>query len=562
MSGRTLEGTGATPRSGIGSVVWYRPAAELTDPPADGVDEDEELNRFAQARSVAREELNRERERTAERVGDDEAAVFDAHAQFLDDPQIEDGIEVAIEDGLPAEHAVKRAFADPIEQFEGMDGRMSERADDLRDVRDRLVRLLTDGERANLATLPEGTVVLAERLTPSDTAQLDPERVAGFATVTGERTSHAAIFARSLALPAVVGVGEELNSIEDGATIVVDGDDGEVVVDPDSERRTAEEGGRQADIRYDAVKTEDGIELEVGGNVGRPTELEAATAQGADGVGLYRTEFLFLDRDAPPSEDEQYEAITEAIAAFPHRRVVVRTLDVGGDKPIPYLDQPAEDNPFLGERGIRRSLGSDEDLFETQLRALLRAGASEGGDLAVMFPLVATVEELDAALERVESVATDLEAEGVDHAIPELGVMVETPGAVFAADELAERVDFLSIGTNDLAQYVMAAARENRRVADLHDSLHPPVLRAIEKSVEAAHANDAWIGMCGEMAGNPALTELLVGLGLDELSMSAVTIPDVKANVSNTTREEARALADRVLAASTKETVVELIEDQ
>lgn len=560
MSDRILTGTGATPRSGIGTVVWYQPDAQLPEPPEDGVDHTEELDRFSEARSAAREELERERERTAERVGDDEAAVFDAHVQFLDDPQIEDGVEAAVEEGLSAEHAVRRAFADPIEQFEGMEGRMSERADDLRDVRDRLVRLLTGGERANLATLPEGTVVLAERLTPSDTAQLDPDRIAGFATVTGGRTSHAAIFARSLALPAVVGVGAELNDVEDGATVVVDGDGGELVVNPDSSGRAAE-GGRETDVRHDAVATEDEKEIEVAANVGRPGELEAAVAQGADGVGLYRTEFLFLDRDGPPSEDEQYEAITGALATFPDGRVVVRTLDVGGDKPIPYLDQPEEENPFLGQRGIRRSLGPDGDLFETQLRALLRAGASESGDLSVMFPLVATVEELDAALERVDSVAADLEDEGVDYAIPELGVMIETPGAVFTADELAERVDFLSIGTNDLAQYVMAAARENGRVADLRDPLHPPVLRAIRKSVEAAHANDAWIGVCGEMAGNPALTELLVGLGLDELSMSAVTIPDVKANVSKTTTEAARELANRVLTVDTKAAVAEIIEE-
>jgi phosphotransferase system enzyme I (PtsI) len=562
MSRRTLVGTGATPRSGVGSVVWYRPDTELDEPPEGDVDEAEELGRFDDARAAAMEELERERERTAERVGADEAAVFDAHVKFLDDPQIEGGVKAAVEDGLPAEHAVERAFADPIEQFEGMDGPMSERADDLRDVRDRLVRQLTGGERTNLAALPEGAVVLAERLTPSDTAQLDPERVAGFATVTGERTSHAAIFARSLALPAVVGVGEALTAVEDGATVVVDGDDGTVIVDPDPERRATAEAESEDTVRLDAVETADGKRIEVAANVGRPSELEAARSRGADGVGLFRTEFLFLDRESPPSENEQYEAITDALTAFPDGRVVVRTLDIGGDKPIPYLDQPDEENPFLGERGIRRSLGPDDDLFETQLRALLRAGASEGGDLAVMFPLVAAVDELDAALERVRTVAADLADEGVEHALPELGVMIETPGAVFSAAELAERVDFLSIGTNDLAQYVMAAARENGRVADLHDPRHPSVLRAIEKTVEAAHANDAWVGMCGEMAGNPALTEVLVGLGMDELSMSAVTIPDVKANVSNASMETADAFADRVLAAETKSAVTELIEEQ
>jgi phosphotransferase system enzyme I (PtsI) len=580
MSERTLTGTGATPRADVGTVVWYRPEPSLADgddaepvPPADRA---AERDRFETARDRAREELETERDRTAERVGEEEASVFDAHIQFLDDPQIDDSVGSAIDDGTPAEHAVYDAFAGPIEQFEGMDGRMAERADDLRDVRDRLVRLLTGGERVNLAELPEGSVVLAERLTPSDTAQLDPDRVAGFATVTGGRTSHAAIFARSLALPAVVGVGSDLESVEEGATVVVDGEAGTVVVDPSDETLAAVDTGPEVEVTHDRVATTDGTEIEIAANVGRPVELEGAVEQGADGVGLYRTEFLFLDRGSPPSEEEQYETYVDALEAFPDGRVVVRTLDIGGDKQIPYLDLPEEENPFLGERGIRRSLGPDADLFETQLRALLRAGADageernssgsrtqsgdDGGRLSVMFPLVSTVDELDAALEAVDEVAAELEQEGVAYARPELGVMVETPGAVFMADEFAARVDFLSIGTNDLAQYVMAAARENEHVAHLHDPLHPPVLRAIARSVEAAHDNDAWIGMCGEMAGDPDLTELLVGLGLDELSMSAVTIPDVKATVSETDRSTARDLAAQTLTAETRDGVVDLVD--
>ncbi|SDN18772.1 phosphotransferase system, enzyme I, PtsI [Halogranum gelatinilyticum] len=579
MTERTLRGTGATPRAGVGTVVWYRPDAslELDDP--ETVPESEraaERERFAAARDTAREELEVERDRTAERVGEEEAAVFSAHIQFLDDPQIDDGVADALGDGLPAEHAVREAFAGPIEQFEGMEGRMAERADDLRDVRDRLLRLLTGSERVNLAELPEGSVVLAERLTPSDTAQLDPERVAGFATVTGGRTSHAAIFARSLALPAVVGVGPDLETVEEGARVVVDGDTGDVVVDPSDERVAAVETGSGVEVTRERVATADGREIEVAANVGRSAELPGAVEQGADGIGLYRTEFLFLDRETPPDEDEQYETYVDALEAFPDGRVVVRTLDIGGDKQIPYLDLPEEENPFLGERGIRRSLGPDADLFETQLRALLRAGADAGeerrsasgrtqsGDdggsrLSVMFPLVSTVDELDAALTRVEEVAADLEAEGVAHAIPELGVMVETPGSVFMAREFAARVDFLSIGTNDLAQYVMAAARENEHVAHLHDPLHPPVLRAIDRTVDAAHANDAWVGMCGEMAGDPDLTELLVGLGLDELSMSAVTVPEVKANVAATDGDDASDVADRVLTAETRADVVDLL---
>lgn len=567
MSDRTLLGTGATPRSGTGTVVWYRPDAELagrdeveTVAPAD---RPAERDRFETAREEARDELESERDRTAERVGEEEAAVFDAHVQFLDDPQIDDGVDTAIDEGLPAEYAVQDAFEGPITQFEGMDGRMAERADDLRDVRDRLVRLLTGGERTDLAKLPRGSVVLAERLTPSDTARLDPDRIAGFATVTGGRTSHAAIFARSLALPAVVGVGSDLETVAEGTSVVIDGEASEVVVDPSDERLAAAETGTDIEVTRDRVASIDGAEIEVAANVGRPAELEGAREQGADGVGLYRTEFLFLDREAPPSEQEQYDAYVDALEAFPDGRVVVRTLDVGGDKQIPYLDLPDEENPFLGERGIRRSLGPDAELFETQLRALLRAAAdADGGTLSVMFPLVSTVDELDSALDRVDAVAESLAADDVGYAIPELGVMIETPGAVFMADELAARVDFLSIGTNDLAQYIMAAARENKQVASLRDPLHPPVLRAIDRSVEAAHDNDAWIGICGEMAGNPELTELLVGLGLDELSMSTVTIPQVKENISTTNQARARDVAARALAADTRADVTNFLEDQ
>lgn len=557
---RTLTGTGVTPLSGLGRVVWYADEVELGEPPDPSESDPEaERSRFEDARSTAESDLESERERAEERVGEEEAEVFGAHVQFLNDPQLREDIEAAIEEGLPAEHAVREGFSGPIEQFEGMDGRMAERADDLRDVRDRLLRLLTDSAGTDLAELPEGSILLAERLTPSDTAKLDPERVAGFATVLGGRTSHAAIFARSLGLPAVVGVGDELEGVEEGVEIVVDGEAGEVIADPDESVRERAATVREVEIRREPVTTADGREMEVAANLGTLAELEGALEQGADGVGLFRTEFLFLDRESPPDEDEQYETYQEALSAFPDGRVVVRTLDVGGDKPIPYLDLPESENPFLGERGIRRSLGPDSELFESQLRALLRAAAGEGS-LAVMFPLVSTVEELESALEAVDRVADDLASEGVEHAVPELGVMVETPGAVFVAEELAARVDFLSIGTNDLAQYVMAAARDDDRVADLHDPLHPPVLRAIARSVEAAHANDAWIGMCGEMAGDPDLTELLVGLGLDELSMSAVTIPDVKAGVAESETDAAAALAEEALESPTRHAVTNLVE--
>ncbi|WP_135662203.1 phosphoenolpyruvate--protein phosphotransferase [Halorhabdus rudnickae] len=562
MSERRFEGTGVTPLSGIGTVQWYDQSIELPEPPDPAmVDAGGERDRFEDARAEAHDQLQAERDRAAETVGESEAEILDAHVQFLEDPQIVGSVEDAIDDGLPAEHAVEKGFGDAIETLAAAGGKMAERTDDLRDIRDRLLRLLSDAETVDLAAVPEDTVVLAEMLTPSDTAKLDPDRVAGFAMAKGGRTSHAAIFARSIGIPAIVGIGDPLFEIDAGAEVVVDGTEGIVVLDPDESTRERASGGRDVEIRTEPVATEDGTGIEVAANLGTLSELDGATAQGADGIGLFRSEFLFLDRESPPDEDEQFETYVEALDAFPDGRVVVRTLDVGGDKPIPYLEQPEEDNPFLGVRGIRRSLSFDDELFRTQLRALLRAEAAGEGTLSVMFPLVATVEEIESALAVVEEVGDVLDDEGVTHGRPELGVMIETPAAVLLGPEMAERLDFFSIGTNDLTQYVMAASRENDEVAHLHDPRHPAVLRAIDRSVEAAHASDAWIGMCGEMAGNPDVTELLVGLGLDELSMSAVTIPDVKANVEATDDEAARQVAQRALSATTKAEVIEILSD-
>ena len=560
---RTVTGIGSTPLSGVGIARWYRPDAELTlpeRPPTDQVDAEAQRARVEAARDAVRDALERARDRTEERVGEEEAAIFDAHQQFLDDPQLVGDIEDAIAAGTPAPHAVVEGFDEAIATFEGMDGPMADRADDLRDVRDRLLRELLDVESVDLSTLPTGTVLLAERLTPSDTAGLDPGAVAGIATARGGRTSHAAIIARSLAIPAVVGTGEALLGIPEGSEVLVDGEAGEVVVDP-GERRRREAGGADAPVRAERVTTADGRGIEVAANVGSIAELDPAAARGADGVGLFRTEFLFLDRGDPPTEDEQYEAVTEALASFPDGRVVVRTLDIGGDKAVPYLDLPAESNPFLGRRGVRLSLDEHANLFGVQLRALLRAAASEeGADLAVMFPMVTRIEEVEAALDRVESVADALEDEDIEYAVPDLGAMVETPAAVSLAGELAARLDFLSIGTNDLTQYVMAADRENDAVADLHDPLHPAVLRAIDRTVRAADDGDAPVGMCGEMAGDPALTELLVGLGLDELSMSAVTVPAVKQRVADTDTETAGKLAAEALDCSTRGTVRDVLD--
>ena len=562
-SGRVHEGIGVVPLAGAGTAVRYDPDADLTLPdPSDPERVEERKQRERVERAVERtlENLRAERTRTAERVGEEQAQIFDTHLQFVRDPQIEGGIDEVIADGLPAEHAVDRAFAEAIEQFESAGGIPTERTDDLREVRNRLLRHLLDVEPTDLSDLPPESVVVAERLGPADTAQLDPDRVAGFVTATGGRTSHAAIMARSLGIPAVVGV-DGLDGIPDAATLAVDGEAGEVVVDPSPGRlERVREVDRAVDVRHEPVSTADGRSIEVAANVGTATEAPGAQKQGADGVGLFRTEFLFLEGERPPSEDEQHEAFVDVLETFEGNRVVVRTLDVGGDKPVPYLDVDAGSNPFLGVRGVRLSPDERPDLFDTQLRALLRAAATDvGAGLAVMFPLVSTVEELDAILDRVKTVAARLDGEGVPRRIPELGVMVETPASVFLAGEFAARVDFLSVGTNDLTQYVMAADRDDERVAHLHDPRHPAVLRALDRTVRAGREAGAWVGMCGEMAGDPELTELLVGLGFDELSMSGVTIPEVKARVVEVDTEEATALAERALAAETYPEVERLL---
>ena len=559
MITRRLSGIGVTPRSGVGTAVWHASDIELGDPPdPESVDPTTQTERFESAREAAREELDAEREQAADGVNESTAGVFDAHRQFLDDPQLTEDVGEAIDTGLPAEHAVKQTFDRFVADFEAMDGRMAERADDLRDVRDRLLRLLTDADRADLAALPPGSVVLAERLTPSETAQLDPDDVAGIATAAGGRTSHTAIFARSLALPAVVGVGDALSRVPAGADLVVDGTEGQVIVDPDETACVAAAREADAAVRDGPVRTVEGTRIEVAANVGTRDDVRRAVEYGADGIGLFRTEFLFADR--PPDEDEQCEAYREAAEAFPEGRVVIRTLDVGGDKPIEYLDLPEEANPFLGERGIRRSLGPDADRFETQLRAILRAGAAaSAGQLAVLLPMVSTVEEVLAAREYLASAANDLDAAGEPYSMPEFGVMIETPAAALVAQELVDHVDFLSLGTNDLVQYVMAAGRGNERVATLADARQPAVLRAIRATVEATDGTDAWVGICGEMAGDPALTELLVGLGIDELSTSPVGIPRVKQAVSEVSDAAARDLANQALEAVVREEVVSAI---
>jgi multiphosphoryl transfer protein len=512
-------------------------------------DPDEEWARLQAAREEARADIDRARATVAGRAGESEAAIFDAHVLLLDDAALLDPARRAIEAGeAGAASAWAAAAAAAAGAYRDLDDPyLRERAADVEDVAARVLRRLTGAEGA--AGAVEAGIVLADELTPGQAAELDPARVRGIATARGGATAHAAILARALGIPAVVGLGRALLAVGEGTPLILDGDAGTVRVDPgeaavaEAEERRAEGERRRARAlaaAHEPAVTRDGTRIEVAANLGSPAEVQGALEQGAEGVGLLRTEFLFLDRDAPPSEDEQLAVYGEIARALGDRPLVIRTLDAGADKPLPFLRQAPEDNPFLGRRGIRLALARPE-LLDTQLRALVRTAAEH--PLKVMFPMVATLGELRAARAALERAQAQTRARGR----LEVGVMVEVPAVAIAAQRFAPEVDFFSIGTNDLSQYTMAAERGNPDVAALIDGPLPPVLRLVALVTRAAAATGAWVGVCGELAGEPGAAALLVGLGVTELSMAAPRIPEVKEMIRGLDLETARATAERAL---------------
>jgi multiphosphoryl transfer protein len=518
------------------------PRLEASDAPA-GDDEPAALDR---ALAAAVGEVGRDREAVARRAGAAEAAIFDAHAALLADPDLLGAARRGIDDGRSAAQAWVAAVKAAAEAYRGLDDEyLRERAVDVEDVG---ARVLAHLEGAVETDAGEGIVIAAE-LTPAQAAQLDPQRVQGIAGARGGATSHAAILARALDIPAVVGLGPGILDVPDGTPLVLDGDAGTVQVDPGEQaleaaaKRRDEARERAARLRRTArepAHTSDGERIEVFANLGAPREAAPAVEQGAEGVGLLRTEFLFLDREEPPSEDEQaavYKTIAEALDGRP---LVLRTLDAGADKPLPFLRQPPEENPFLGVRGIRLSL-AEPDLLRTQLRAVARVAAEH--PLKLMFPMVATLEEVRAARALVDEVGVGVE----------VGIMVEVPAVALQAERFAREVDFFSVGTNDLTQYALAAERGNERLAGLLDAASPPVLRLIAAVVEGARAHGRWVGVCGELAGDPDAAVLLTGLGVTELSMAAGRIPQVKAALRAVALEDAREAAAAALDAEDAE---------
>ncbi|MFZ4450592.1 phosphoenolpyruvate--protein phosphotransferase [Salibacterium aidingense] len=532
---------------------------------------DAEIDRFQKAVDHAKQELQIIKEKTLNDMGEDKAEIFSAHLLVLEDPEIIDGVTAKIKDeGVNAEFALKELSDMYVTMFEGMDNEyMKERASDIRDVSQRILLHLLGVENTSLAAIQEETIVIAEDLTPSDTAQLDLSYVLGFATDIGGRTSHSAIMARSMEIPAVVGTKEATSAVGSGDQIIIDGMEGRVLIAPDEKTVEEYKGKQQEYLRQkeewaklvnESSVTKDGRRVELAANIGTPNDIEGVLSNGAEGIGLYRTEFLYMGRDELPGEEEQFEAYKTVLEKMGDKPVVIRTLDVGGDKELPYLNLPPELNPFLGFRAIRLCL-EETEMFRTQLRALLRASAY--GNLKVMFPMVATLEEFREAKNLLENVKAELIQEGQAVAEKiETGIMVEIPSTAAAADLFAREVDFFSIGTNDLIQYTMAADRMSEKVAHLYQPYHPAILRLVKQVINAAHNEGKWAGMCGEMAGEETAVPLLLGLGLDEFSMSATSVLPARSQVRSLSGKEAAALAEEAVQLPTAKEVEALVHER
>ncbi|MBS3339281.1 phosphoenolpyruvate--protein phosphotransferase [Staphylococcus aureus] len=527
-----------------------------------------EVAKFNSAIEASKVELTKIRNNAEVQLGADKAAIFDAHLLVLDDPELIQPIQDKIKnENANAATALTDVTTQFVTIFESMDNEyMKERAADIRDVSKRVLSHILGVELPNSSMIDESVVIVGNDLTPSDTAQLNKEFVQGFATNIGGRTSHSAIMSRSLEIPAIVGTKSITQEVKQGDMIIVDGLNGDVIVNPTEDELIAYQDKRE---RYFADKKElqklrdadtvtvDGVHAELAANIGTPNDLPGVIENGAQGIGLYRTEFLYMGRDQMPTEEEQFEAYKEVLEAMNGKRVVVRTLDIGGDKELSYLNLPEEMNPFLGYRAIRLCL-AQQDIFRPQLRALLRA--SVYGKLNIMFPMVATINEFREAKSILLEEKENLKNEGHDISDDiELGIMVEIPATAALADVFAKEVDFFSIGTNDLIQYTLAADRMSERVSYLYQPYNPSILRLVKQVIEASHKEGKWTGMCGEMAGDETAIPLLLGLGLDEFSMSATSILKARRQINGLSKNEMTELANRAVDCATQEEVIELV---
>lgn len=528
-----------------------------------------EVARFYAGREAAVEQLNSIHQRALKSLGEEKAAIFEGHLMILEDEELEEEIiDYLRSNKVNASVAASKIIDQQVEMLSEIDDEyLKERAGDIRDIGNRLIKNILGMHIVDLGDITEESILVAYDLTPSETAQLNLEKVLGFITDIGGRTSHTSIMARSLELPAIVGTNDVTARVNTGDYLILDAVNNRVYVNPTQaeidelktlEAKLAEEKAELAKLKDLPAVTLDGHKVDVVANIGTIRDCEGAHRNGAEGVGLYRTEFLFMDRDQLPSEEEQFIAYKEVVEAMEGRLVVLRTMDIGGDKELPYLNLPKEMNPFLGWRAIRIALDRRE-ILRAQLRAVLRGSAF--GKLAVMFPMIISVEEIRELKSVLETLKAELRAEGkaFDENI-QVGVMVETPSAAVNAKFLAKEVDFFSIGTNDLTQYTLAVDRGNELISHLYNPMSPSVLGLIKQVIDASHAEGKWTGMCGELAGDERATLLLLGMGLDEFSMSAISVPHIKKLVRHVSYQEAKALADEALQKPTAAEIEQLIQ--
>ena len=552
---KELTGIPASRGIGIGPIFQFV-RQEIIIEERSNIQPEEELKRLNTAISTAKDQIDCIYEKALKESSDADAEIFQAHRMILEDPELLAGVENKIKDqNKSAELAMQetgKLFSDMMAAMK--DEYFAARATDILDVRNRVLRILLGVAESPTAALKEPSVIGADDLTPSDTVLLDKNLVIGFCTSGGSATSHTAILARGLGIPAVAGVGDEVLLQENGTQVILDGTKGTAIFAPgkaliDEYRQQIEAANsiHEEAMKYtkEPAKTKDGKRIEVVANIGNVEGAKSAVDNGAEGVGLLRTEFLYLERKKLPTEEEQFQVYRDILDVFGDMPVILRTLDVGGDKEIPYMGLEAESNSFLGQRALRLCLVRP-DIFKPQLRAALRASA--GYNLKIMFPMVATVGEVRAARKMLDECAAELEEEGVQMAEDiEIGIMVEIPSAALTADQLAKEIDFFSIGTNDLSQYTMAADRTNPKVAELSNAFFPAVLRLVREVIRAAHKEGKWVGMCGELAGEPLALPILLGLELDEFSMNPPMIPLAKQIIRNLDTHEMKELADQAL---------------
>jgi len=564
-----MKGTGASPGIALGKALVIENEPLVVEK-KEIESTEKEKSRFLEALEKSKEQLKKVREKALKEMGQEKAAIFEAHLMILEDPELIQSTTKKIEDeGLNGEYAFKEITTQFVSIFEAMDNEyMKERAADIRDVSDRVLRNLMDQPIIDLSILDEEVILIAHDLTPSDTATMNKEKVLGFLTNIGGRTSHTAIMARSLEIPAVVGLKDITEKVNTSDFIVLNGETGEVMINPDEEEiqkyKTMKEKYEHEKKELESLKdqpsiTPDGRKVELAGNIGTPKDIDGLLKNDAEGVGLYRTEFIYMDRDSMPTEDEQFEAYKEVLESLNPKPIVIRTLDIGGDKELPYLHIDKEMNPFLGYRAIRLCL-KEQEIFKTQLRALLRA--SIYGKLKIMFPMISSLEELLEAKKILNEVKKDLDKEGIEYSKDiEVGMMIEVPSAAIISDILAKHVDFFSIGTNDLIQYTTAVDRMNEKIHYLYNPFNPAVLRLIKMVIDNGHKEGIWVGMCGEMAGDKRMIPILLGMGLDEFSMSPISILPARKLIRSLKHEDMKKVAENVLSMGSAEEIESYLEE-